>query len=189
MRINELANPRPYILKHVEPLEDTKKRMQELGLAETYPYLMRWIYTGLFKAAAETMDKFANMFYAIRSALPDEIIATYSKLPVLYRGRSLRNQQQLEKIYNSGLDIRSQISAWTPHKQHAIDYARTDVFYKRPGILLSHTPVESEVVLALNKPTLHYLNIDQGLVANKDEVILSLPVLKITPEMVVKVIK
>lgn len=189
MRINEIENPRPYIFKHVEPLANAKNALRELGIGEAYPYLMKWIYTGLFKASPETMDKFANVFYAIRGVLPDEVIQSYNNLPTLYRGISLKDTAQLNKINNGGLDIKSQISAWTPHKQQAIDYARPAVFQKNPGVLLKHQPTANEVVLALNKPTLKYLNIDPSLVANPNEVILSLPLLKITPEIVDKVIK
>lgn len=189
MRIDEIANPRPYILKHIEPMANAKKRMQELGIGEAYPHLMKWIYTGLFKADPETMDTFANVFYAIRGVLPDEVIQSYNQLPIVYRGLSLRNDAQLNKISNGGLDIKSQIGAWTPKKQAAIDYARTDVFYKHPGVVIKHQPTSKDVVLALNKPTLKYLNIDPSLVANPNEVILSLPLLKITPEIVDKVIK
>lgn len=189
MRIDELENPRPYIFKHVEPLANAKNTLRELSIGEAYPYLMKWIYTGLFKASPETMDKFANVFYAVRGVLPDNIIASYNQLPTLYRGLPLKNSQQLDKISNGGLDIKSQISAWTPYKKTAIDYARPAVFYKNPGVLLKHNSVESEVVLALNKPTLNYLGIDSNLVANPNEVILSLPMLKITPEIVDKVIR
>lgn len=184
MRINELENPRPFILNHEEPLAHTKKRMQQLGLLEAYPYLMKWIYTGLFSASPQTMDVYANVFYAIRNVLPENVIATYTSLPTVYRGHVLKNEEQLNKISNGGLGIKSQISAWTPNKRLAIDYARTHDC----GVVLKHDPVESEVVLVLNKPTLKYLNIDPKLVANPNETILSLPILKITPEMVEKVI-
>ena len=185
MRINELENPKPFILKHEEPLSYTKNRMRQLGLSVAYPYLMKWIYTGLFKASPQTMDVYANAFYAIRNVLPDNIIATYATLPTVYRGHILKNEEQLNKISNGGLSIKSQISAWTPNKRLAIDYARTHDW----GVVLKHDPVESEVVLALNKPTLKYLGIDSSLVANPNEIILSLPILKITPEMVEKVIR
>lgn len=189
MRINEIANPRPYIPKHVEPLEQVKNRLKELGIGEAYPYLMKWIYTGLFKASPETMENFSHVFYAIRNILPDEIIASYNQLPTLYRGMLLKNAAQLDKINNGGLDIKSQIGAWTPKKQSAISYAVPDSFSKNLGIVLVHRPTADEVVLALNTPTLKYLTIDPSLVANPDEVILSLPILKITPKIVGKVIK
>jgi hypothetical protein len=185
MRINEIENPRPYITKHIEPLDNAKKRMRELSIVEAYPHLMKWIYTGLFSANPQTMDAYANVFYAIRSVLPDQVIATYSNLPTVYRGLMLKNESQLDKISNGGLDIKSQISAWTPRKQLAIDYARSD----DAGVVLKHNPVESEVVLALNGPTIKYLGINSMLVANPNETILSLPILKITPEMVEKVIR
>lgn len=188
MRINEIANPRAYITKHIEPLEQVKARLKELGIGEAYPYLMKWIYTGLFRASPETMENFSHVFYALRNILPNEVIVSYNQLPTLYRGMSLKNTAQLDKITNGGLDIKSQIGAWTPKKKAAIDYARTDVFYKHPGIVLKHQPVAKEVVLALNGATLKYLKIDPSLVANPNEVILSLPLLKITPEIVDKVI-
>lgn len=192
MRIVEVENPRPYIIKHIEPLANAKKRMQELGIGEAYPHLMRWIYTGLFRANPETMDKFANVFYAIRGVLPPEVIATYKTLPTLYRGMVLKNDTQIDKIKNGGLEIKSQIAAWTPDKQRAASYAHQD-YYKDgklvniPGILLKHNPTEKNVVLALNESTLKYLGIGSDLPANPNEVILSLPILKITPDMVEKV--
>lgn len=187
MRIVEVENPRPYIIKHIEPLADAKKRMQKLGIGDAYRHLMKWIYTGLFRATPQTMDGYANVFYAIRGVLPPEVIASYGKLPTLYRGLVLKNKEQLYRINSGGLPMKSQISAWTPDKRKAGDYAREEIFGGQPGIVLRHNPVESEVVLAFNRPTMQYLGIDPGLVANPREVILSLPDLAVTPKMVEKV--
>lgn len=188
MRINEIANPKPYQFKDIEPLKQSKNRLKELGIVEAYPYLMKWIYTGLFNALPDTMDTFANVFYAIRNILPDEVIQSYNSLPTVYRGLVLKNPAELDQIQNGGLNIKSQIGAWTPKKQMAMDYARANPRFN-PGVVLKHQPMAKEVVLALNSPTLKYLNIDPSLVANPNEVILSLPILKITPEMVDWVLK
>lgn len=188
MLINEVEkNPRPYIIKHIEPLAAAKNRMRKLGIGEAYRHLMKWIYTGLFKANPGTMDQYANVFYAIRSVLPPEVVQSYGNLPRLYRGVVLKSKEQLYQINSGGLPMKSQISAWTPDKRKAGDYAREEIFGGKPGVVLRHHAAESEVVLAFNSPTMEYLRIDPRLVANPREVILSLSDLAITPKMVEKV--
>jgi hypothetical protein len=173
MRINEV------ISEAAGRIPDWVDRFIELGIRDAADYFYNWIHHGEFKLTNDQMDRYEAAFYLTRSVLPDEVIRSYGRLPVMYRGM-LFPPNKLNKLYNGGITIKSKIMSWTPNKKDALQYA----FHGR-GVILKHQPREQEVVLSMNKETMNFLHIPHKFfVANPGETILSLPILKITPDMV-----
>lgn len=164
---------------------DFEERLKELGLARAFPYLYQWIYSGRFNLPYSKLDRYEAAFYAIRNVLPQEVIDSYANLGPHYRGFVMSNTDA-KKIDTGGLPINSRIAAWSPDKAEAKLYATTFAFEGRPaGVILKHNPQQHEVVLSMNKPTREFLHLSSNLVANYNESILSLPLLKITPQDIV----
>lgn len=162
-------------------------RFEELGLGRDVAELfIDWIYHGQFNLSIPELDKYEAAFRLINSVLPREIIRSYSRLPVMYRGMVFP-PDKIKKIYAGGLPIQSRVMAWTPHKQDA-----TELYASNPGktgVILKYKPKGGDVILSLTRDTCQFLGVGGILVANPDETILSLPLLKITPEIVDTVIK
>lgn len=164
---------------------DFEERLKELGLARTFPYLYHWIYTGRFNLPYSKLDRYEAAFYAIRNVLPQEVLDSYANLEPHYRGFVMTNTDA-KKIDTGGLAIKSRIAAWSPFKDLAKKYATTFALETKPaGVVLKHKPQQHEVILSMNKPTREFLNISSNLVVNYNEAILSLPLLRITPQDIV----
>lgn len=182
MRINELLSESVFRNAESKVLD----RFEKLGLGtEVADYFLNWVYHGQFNLPYSKLDKFEAAFYAIRSVLPDSVIQSYNKLPVVYRGMSF-SPTKLQQINSGGLPIKSRIMAWTPYLKAATEYIKNAEI--TTGVVLKHKPVASDVVLAMNPETEDFLHLNKFIVANPGEAILSLPILNITPEIVVKVI-
>lgn len=160
-------------------------RFKELGIESAAQYFIDWMYHGAFKLSMDRLHRFEAAFYAINSVLSPSVKQTYGKLPTLYRAMAFP-KSKLAQINRGGLPIQSRIMAWTPDLERAEDYLN----YSPPyiGVVLKHQPKQQEVVLSMNPATEKFLHVGPFLVANPGETILSLPMLKITPEMVEKVI-
>lgn len=162
-------------------------RFEELGIGRDVADLfINWIYHGAFKLSISELDKYEAAFRLINSVLPPEIIRSYSRLPVMYRGMTF-SPAEIKRIKAGGLPIQSRIMAWTPHKQDA-----TELYASNPGktgVILKYKPGGGDVILSLTRDTCDFLGVGGILVANPDETILSLPLLKITPEIVDSVVR
>ena len=180
MRINEVTS------EAAGRTPDWVDRFIELGIRDAADYFYNWMHHGEFKLRNDRMDRYEAAFYLIRSVLSDEVINSYNRLPVMYRGMEF-TAAQLDKLYNGGISIKSKIMSWTPDKRTAKGY----VFQGHSrGVILRHQPREQEVVLSMNKETMSFLHIPRKFViANPGETILSLPILKITPDMVDEILK
>ena len=159
-------------------------RFEELGIEAATQYFIDWIYMGAFNLPYSKLDRFEASFYLINSVLPPEIIQSYGKLPILYRGMSF-SPQKIKQIQLGGLPIKSRIMAWTPYKEQAIEYV---LGTSESGVVLKHKPKAKEVLLSLTPETLKFLGVSNLFVSNKGETILSLPILTVTPEIVEKII-
>ena len=103
----------------------------------------------------------------------------------MYRGFRL-SPEQIARIEKGGLPIRSRTMAWTPWYNDAEGYIRSG---REDGVVIKHNPKASEVVLSMTPDTLEFLQISPRILANPGETILSLPILKITPDMVDEVVR
>ena len=75
--------------------------------------------------------------------------------------------------------------AWSPNFSQVLGYYADNTFSgKNDWVVLKHKPVADEVIISLNAETMKFLKLSPKLVANSGETILSIPILKITPEMV-----
>lgn len=163
-------------------------RFRELGIEPAAKYFLDWIYHGSFNLSYSKLDKFEAAFYAINSVLPDSVIQSYGNLPMLYRGMAFP-KDKLAQIRQGGMPIKSRIMAWTPYADHALSYVQSFMNDLGTGVVIKHKPNAQEVVLSMTPETEKFLGVSPLLVANIDETILSLPMLKITPEMVEKIVK
>ena len=167
-----------------EQKSDWVERFTELGIRAAEDYFYNWMHRGQFNLSNNQMDKYEAAFYLIRSVLPDSVIQSYSRLPVMYRGMRF-SKNTLQKLHHGGIPIKSRIMAWTPYKKNALGYA-----FHGHGLILKHQPQQQEVVLSMNKETINFLHLPPKYwIANPGETILSLPILNITPEMVAKIVK
>jgi hypothetical protein len=167
-----------------EQRSDWVERFAELGIQDAEDYFYNWMHRGQFKLSNDQMDRYEAAFYLIRSVLPDSVIQSYGRLPVMYRGMRFP-KQTLQKLNHGGIPIKSKIMAWTQYKKNASSYA-----FHGSGLILKHQPQQQEVVLSLNKETINFLHLPQKYwIANPGETILSLPILNITPEMVDQIIQ
>lgn len=160
-------------------------RFTELGILPAAKYFINWIYHGAFNLPYSQLDKYEAAFYLINSVLSPKVRSSYAQLPVMYRGMAF-SESKLQQISSGGLSIKSRIMAWTPYAEHAANYVRSSDL--GTGVVIKHKPREEEVLLSMTEETEKFLGVSPLLVANVDETILSLPILKITPEIVDKVI-
>lgn len=167
-----------------DPYERLKYRLKELKIPAVYNYLLDWMIVGQFNLPYSKLDRYEAAFYAVRSVLPQAVLATYGQLGTYYRGFSL-SLQDAKRIDTGGLQIKSRIGSWTPNYRSARQYAaQSNTDTKLAGVVLKHNPKQSEVLLCMNKPTREFLHLSSNLVANYNEAILSLPLLTITPDIV-----
>lgn len=181
MRIKEVLNEGVFANSESKLID----RFTELGIEPAAKYFLNWIYRGAFKLPYSKLDKYEAAFYLINSVLSPEVRASYGRLPMMYRGMAFP-ADKLQQINQGGLPIQSRIMAWTPYAEHAENYVKSSNL--GTGVVLNHKPREEEVLLSMTEATEKFLHCSPLLVANVDETILSLPVLKIMPEMVYKVI-
>lgn len=180
MRIKELTESY-YLATEKGKLED---RFNKLGIKVAYDYFVDWIYYGQFNLPYSKLDRFEQAFYLINSVLPPEVLRSYAQLPVMYRGMKF-SKEKVKQIYSGGLPIKSRIMAWSPNFSQVLGYYADNTFSgKNDWVVLKHKPVADEVIISLNAETMKFLKLSPKLVANSGETILSIPILKITPEMV-----
>tara|TARA_R110000868_G_scaffold324078_1_gene584995 strand:+ start:1753 stop:2346 length:594 start_codon:yes stop_codon:yes gene_type:complete len=178
MKITEIINEDDS-WKIKDPKTVLTARFLELGIDAAERPLLEWILEGQFRIPANKMDRYEQTFWLINSILPDDIIESYSKLPMMYRGFKPKSREDLDKIYNGGLPIYSKIASWAPYNV-ALNYYYPDV----NGVLLHYQPKGPEVIFSLTKDTCDFLHLQEELIVNYMETILSLPILKITPDLV-----
>lgn len=160
-------------------------RFRELGIEPAVKYFLNWIYHGAFNLPYSKLDKYEAAFYLINSVLSPQVRDSYRRLPMMYRGMAF-SENKVQQISSVGLSIQSRIMAWTPYAEHAANYVKSSDL--GTGVVIKHKPREEEVLLSMTPETEKFLGVSPLLVANVDETILSLPILKITPEIVDKVI-
>lgn len=182
MRIKELLSEGVFANSESKLID----RFTELGIKPAAQYFLDWIYHGAFNLTYSKLDKFEAAFYLINSVLPPEVLRSYGKLPTMYRGMAFP-ASKLQQINKGGLPIQSRIMAWTPHAFHAINYVKSSNL--GTGVVIKHKPREEEVLLSMTPETEKFLGVSPLIVANIDETILSLPILKITPEIVEKIVE
>lgn len=182
MRIKEILSEGTYDVGE----RRLKTRFAELGILPAAKYFLDWIYHGAFNVPYSKLDKFEAAFYSINSVLSPEVRASYSRLPMMYRGMAFP-EDKLQQINQGGLPIQSRIMAWTPYAEHAENYVKSSNL--GTGVVIKHKPREEEVILSMTEATEKFLHCSPLLVANVDETILSVPLLKIMPEMVEKIVK
>ena len=169
--------------KHYIPTHRTiAQRFVELGINEAFPYFEDWIYHGAFDLPQAKLRMYEQAFHLINSVLPPEVLASYKELPTMYRVLKFK-ENQIKKIFTGGLPIHNRIMAWAP-RNTAIRYKPYGLY--APYVMLKHQPKVNEVIISLNRPTLDFLGVGVGswMVVNKEETILSLPILEITPDII-----
>ena len=175
MRINEIEKfydiDRSFYVKN--SYEKLYQRFKELGIEDAAPYLANWIYTGRFNLSYDELDQYEAAFYLIRSILPNFVLASYNTLPVMYRGMRFSKKQVEQIIQTKNFSIKSRIMSWSPSP------SATEGYVGNFGVILKHKPVEHEVIISLNQETKKFLEISSDLIVNKEETILSLPILDI----------
>ena len=100
---------------------------------------------------------------------------------MLYRGMTIDSINKSKLLRRGGIPIQSRVMAWTPNYGWARDMYVNDY---RNFVILKHKPNVDDVIVSLTESTLRFLQVDRAMVCNKGETILSLPILKITPDMV-----
>lgn len=183
MRVSELLNESTFSYAESKLIG----RFKVLGIEAATDYFLDWIYHGKFNLPHSKLAKFEAAFYLIRSVLPPNVLRSYDNLPTQYRGMVF-SSKKLNQISNGGLPIQSRIMAWSPDVNSALLYLGYTP-HTKTGVLLKYKPKEQDVVLSMNSETEKFLDISPFLVANPGETILSLPLLKITPEIVYKIIR
>jgi hypothetical protein len=184
MRVSELLNEGVFSNSETKLFD----RFTELGIKPAAQYFLDWMYHGRFNLSYSKLDRFEAAFYAINSVLPPKIIKSYGRLPTMYRALGF-TKQQLQKIDKGGIPIQSRIMAWTPDFDTAADYLDYTNTPGHTGVVIKHQPKQDEVILSMTPETEKFLGVTKFIVANTGETILSLPMLKITPEMVAKIVK
>lgn len=158
----------------------TLKRFIKLGLdRQVFDLLFDWMIDGRFKLSPTKIDPYEQAFYAIRSVLPKNVLETYKHLGTLYRGFVLSPEQLFELHKTGEVKIYSKIMSW------ASLYIAKQYKMNDDDIILKYKPELRDVIFCANQKTLDFLHIDPMVIVNPNEAILSLPILKITKDMIV----
>jgi hypothetical protein len=179
----EAPGKKTYQPYHKEPA----KRFTELGIHEAFPYFESWVFHGAFNLHQKELYHYEQAFWLINSILPDEVINSYGNLPEMYRALSFEKHIEprlSHQLYRGGIPLKSRIMAWSPNLKHVQLVYSTEGF--RPYVIMKHQPRASEVMVALNGDTMEFLHVDPRMVVNRSEAIMSLPILKCTPDMVLQ---
>jgi hypothetical protein len=179
MKLHEIYSHAPGMEYYRPTIRPIAARFSELGINEAFPFFETWLHHGAFELPQEKLMMFEQAFHLINSILPDEILDSYNHLPMMYRGMVV-NHLAISKFKRGGIPIQSRVMAWTPSLAWVRRFyiARWDSW-----VILGHQPKASEVIISMNQETMEFLNVENTV--NPGETILSLPILKITPDMVV----